>query len=78
MLLGRSTSICSMLVWPNVSSGWVEGLLRAGLCGAHAARFRNDRYSAFEEITRDGFAELIVAIERIGIDVAIIRDVLTP
>jgi site-specific DNA recombinase len=40
-----------------------------------AARFKDDGYSAFKEITRDGFADLIEAIERGDIDVVIIRDI---
>ena len=40
-----------------------------------AARFKDDGYSAFKEITRDGFADLIEAIERGEIDVVVIRDV---
>jgi DNA invertase Pin-like site-specific DNA recombinase len=40
-----------------------------------AARFKNDGYSAFKEITWDGFADLIAAIERGEIDVVVIRDV---
>lgn len=42
---------------------------------ALAARFKDDGYSAFKEITRDGFGELIGAIERGEIDVVIIRDI---
>jgi site-specific DNA recombinase len=40
-----------------------------------AARFKDDGYSAFKEITRDGFADLIDAIERGEIDVVIVRDI---
>jgi site-specific DNA recombinase len=39
------------------------------------ARFKDDGYSAFNEITRDDFVRLIEAIERDEIDVVIIRDV---
>jgi site-specific DNA recombinase len=39
------------------------------------ARFKDDGYSAFKEITRDDFVKLIDAIERGEIDVVIIRDV---
>jgi site-specific DNA recombinase len=39
------------------------------------ARFKDDGYSAFKEITRDDFVSLIAAIERDEIDVVIIRDV---
>lgn len=39
------------------------------------ARFKDDGYSAFKEITRDDFVNLIEAIERDEIDVVIIRDV---
>ena len=39
------------------------------------ARFKDDGYSGFTEITRDGFGELVGAIERGEIDVVIIRDV---
>jgi site-specific DNA recombinase len=38
------------------------------------ARFKDDGYSAFKEITRDGFVRLIEAIERDEIDVVIVRD----
>jgi site-specific DNA recombinase len=40
-----------------------------------AARFKDDGFSGFKEITRDGFADLIAAIERGEIDVVIVRDV---
>jgi DNA invertase Pin-like site-specific DNA recombinase len=39
------------------------------------ARFKDDGYSAFKEIRRDDFINLIEAIERDEIDVVIIRDV---
>jgi site-specific DNA recombinase len=39
------------------------------------ARFKDDGYSAFKEITRDDFVNLIEAIERDEIDVVVIRDV---
>ena len=39
------------------------------------ARFKDDGYSAFKEITRDDFVNLIEAIERDEIDVVIVRDV---
>jgi site-specific DNA recombinase len=39
------------------------------------ARFKDDGYSAFKEIRRDDFVNLIGAIERDEIDVVIIRDV---
>jgi Resolvase, N terminal domain len=39
------------------------------------ARFKDDGYSAFKEIRRDGFVNLIEAIERDEIDVVVIRDV---
>ncbi len=39
------------------------------------ARFKDDGYSAFKEITRDDFVRLIEAIERDEIDVVIVRDV---
>jgi DNA invertase Pin-like site-specific DNA recombinase len=39
------------------------------------ARFKDDGYSAFNEIKRDDFVNLIEAIERDEIDVVIIRDV---
>jgi site-specific DNA recombinase len=39
------------------------------------ARFKDDGYSAFKEITRDDFVNLVEAIERDEIDVVIIRDV---
>jgi len=38
------------------------------------ASFKDDGYSGFKEITRDGFTDLIAAIER-DIDVVIVRDV---
>ena len=40
-----------------------------------AAAFKDDGYSAFKEITRDGFAELIAAIEAGQVDVVIARDI---
>src|SRR6476660_2349242 len=50
---------------------------------AHAARrgwtvvatFKDDGYSAFREVTRDGFGELIAAIEAGRVDVVIVRDI---
>ena len=49
----------------------------------HAARrgwtvvttFKDDGYSAFKEITRDGFGELIAAIEAGQVNVVIVRDI---
>jgi DNA invertase Pin-like site-specific DNA recombinase len=40
-----------------------------------AATFKDDGYSGLKEITRDGFAELIAAIEAGRVDVVIVRDV---
>jgi len=40
-----------------------------------AATFKDDGYSGFKEITRDGFGELIAAIEAGLVDVVIVRDV---
>src|ERR1700749_3429646 len=50
---------------------------------AHAARrgwtvvatFKDDGYSAFKEVTRDGFGELVAAIETGQVDVVIVRDI---
>jgi DNA invertase Pin-like site-specific DNA recombinase len=39
------------------------------------ATFKDDGYSAFKEISRDGFGELIAAIEAGQIDVVIVRDI---
>ena len=39
------------------------------------ATFKDDGYSAFKEITRDGFGELIAAIEAGAVDVVIVRDI---
>ena len=39
------------------------------------ATFQDDGYSAFKEITRDGFGELIAAIEASRIDVVIVREI---
>src|SRR6266496_1868903 len=39
------------------------------------AQFKDDGYSAFKEITRDGFGELTAAIETGQVDVVIIRDI---
>jgi len=39
------------------------------------ATFKDDGYSAFKEITRDGFGELIAAIEGGQVDVVIVRDI---
>jgi len=40
-----------------------------------AATFKDDGYSGFKEVTRDGFGELIAAIETRAVDVAIVRDI---
>jgi site-specific DNA recombinase len=42
---------------------------------AVVATFKDDGYSAFKEITRDGFAALIVAIGAGRVDVVIVRDI---
>ena len=42
---------------------------------AVVATFKDDGYSAFKEITRDGFGELIAAIEGGRVDVVIVRDI---
>jgi site-specific DNA recombinase len=42
---------------------------------AVVATFKDDGYSAFKEVTRDGFAGLITAIEAGQVDVVIVRDV---
>jgi Resolvase, N terminal domain len=55
----------------------------AARCAAHAARrgwtvvatFKDDGYSAFKEVTRDGFGELVAAIEAGRVDVVIVRDI---
>src|ERR1035437_8918159 len=39
------------------------------------ATFKDDGFSGFKEITRDGFGELITAIEAGAVDVVIIRDI---
>ena len=39
------------------------------------ATFKDDGYSAFKEITRDGFRELVAAIEVGQVDVIIVRDI---
>ena len=39
------------------------------------ATFKDDGYSAFKEITRDGFGELIAAIEADQVNVVIVRDI---
>jgi DNA invertase Pin-like site-specific DNA recombinase len=39
------------------------------------ATFKDDGYSGFKEITRDGFADLIAAIEAGRVDVVIVRDI---
>ena len=39
------------------------------------ATFKDDGFSGFKEITRDGFGELIAAIEAGAVDVVIIRDI---
>jgi site-specific DNA recombinase len=39
------------------------------------ATFKDDGYSAFKEVTRDGFGELIAAIEAGRVDVVIVRDI---
>jgi DNA invertase Pin-like site-specific DNA recombinase len=40
-----------------------------------AATFKDDGFSGFREITRDGFGELIAAIEAGQVDVVIVRDI---
>ena len=40
-----------------------------------AATFKDDGYSGFKEITRDGFGDLIAAIEAARVDVVIVRDI---
>ena len=40
-----------------------------------AATFKDDGFSGFKEITRDGFGELIAAIEAGAVDVVIVRDI---
>ena len=40
-----------------------------------AATFKDDGFSGFKEITRDGFGELIAAIEAGVVDVVIVRDI---
>jgi DNA invertase Pin-like site-specific DNA recombinase len=40
-----------------------------------AVTFKDDGYSGFKEITRDGFGELIAAIEAGQVDVVIVRDI---
>src|SRR6266496_2049980 len=42
---------------------------------AVVATFKDDGYSAFKEVTRDGFGELIAAIEGGRVDVVIVRDI---
>ena len=39
------------------------------------ATFKDDGYSAFKEVTRDGFGELIATIEGGRVDVVIVRDI---
>src|SRR6185312_5397766 len=39
------------------------------------ATFKDDGYSAFKEVSRDGFGELIAAIETGQVDVVIVRDI---
>src|SRR5437879_6118326 len=40
-----------------------------------AATFKDDGFSGFKEVTRDGFGELIAAIEAGVVDVVIVRDI---
>src|SRR5437899_2987683 len=40
-----------------------------------AATFKDDGFSGFKEVTRDGFGELIAAIEAGQVDVVIVRDI---
>jgi site-specific DNA recombinase len=42
---------------------------------AVVATFKDDGYSAFKEITRDGFGELVATIEAGQVDVVIVRDI---
>jgi DNA invertase Pin-like site-specific DNA recombinase len=39
------------------------------------ATFKDDGYSAFKEITREGFADLIAAIEAGQVDIVVVRDI---
>ena len=39
------------------------------------ATFKDDGYSAFKEVTRDGFGELIAAMKAGRVDVVIVRDI---
>src|ERR1017187_10055606 len=39
------------------------------------ATFKDDGFTGFKEITRDGFGELIAAIEGDAVDVVIVRDI---
>src|SRR5580704_1632080 len=52
-----------------------EPATRPGAAGTVVATFKDDGYSAFKEITRDGFGELIAAIEAGAVDVVIVRDI---
>ena len=53
-----------------------RGAGHAGRRGwAVVATFKDDGYSAFKEVTRDGFGELIAAIEGGRVDVVIVRDI---
>jgi DNA invertase Pin-like site-specific DNA recombinase len=49
--------------------------LRIGNQKCQTLALESDGYSAFKEITRDGFGDLINAIERGDIDVVIVRDI---
>src|SRR5258707_3512608 len=42
---------------------------------AVTATFKDDGFSGFREVTRDGFGELIAAIEAGAVDVVIVRDI---
>ena len=55
------------------SSGGTDHSTRRGW--TVAATFKDGGYSGFKEITRDGFGELIAAIEAGRVDVVIVRDI---
>ena len=57
----------------GIGAGLVDGYRDRGW--AVVATFKDDGYSAFKEVTRDGFGELIAAIEGGRVDVVIVRDI---
>jgi DNA invertase Pin-like site-specific DNA recombinase len=59
----------------SVSTQVERGTSHARRRGWRPRPFKDDGYSVFTEITRDGFAALIAAIEAGQVDVVVARDI---